>query len=183
MTWNPFVKPCYPVTLNNEELELARWVAQRRVSYSVHNGLRQLYGSAGPTSQDERLLKDIQGCCGELVVAKGLNLYWPAPCHATQGPDLGTCIQVRYGSQPHYRLIVRENADDRHWYVLVTGTPPTFQIVGGIWARDAKQQHWWEDPKDYGFAYFVPHSALTTITEWTLPDTDLPYIGRTPCDP
>jgi len=57
---------------------------------------------------------------------------------------------------------------DHQFYVLVTGTMPTYNVVGHKLALDAKEDRWRDDPGDRSWAYFVPQRELR-------PPPDIPH--------
>jgi hypothetical protein len=108
----------------------------------------------------------IEGCCGELAVAKCLNLFWTGS-HGKLGlPDVGRGLQVRLALRDHYSLIIRDTDDDNALVVLVVGRAPSYRVVGWYRCGDGKRREWWKiavvgrDP-----AYFVPQSELRPMQE------------------
>lgn len=110
----------------------------------------------------------IEGACGELAVAKALNIHNSHTINTFKEADLGRSIQVRTRSKGHYDLIVRPDDDDDEVFVLVTGAVPDFEIRGWIWGREAKQEKYRANYGGYGEAWFVPAAALRHIE--TIPD-------------
>ncbi len=154
------------VTLVAHELELACSVGMRRHLEACRSGRPNLYGLKNATFHDG-LAAHIDGACGEMAFAKARNLYWDGSVNTFQaGGDVGL-VQVRTRRAMHYDLIVRDNARDEDWYVLVLGSlnlGPTFRVVGAIRAGDAKQPQWRRDHGGHGAAYFVPQAALRAFT-------------------
>lgn len=142
------------VILSSWEILLA---AQAGIMRQVENlkKNRQPYYGAG-SENDWQL--HIEGCLGELAVAKFLGLYWSGKGELRL-PDVGI-YDVRTGSKPHHRLILHpEDPDDRQFW-LVTGANGHYTIRGWIFGRDGKQAQYWQDPTGQRPAYFIPHSAL-----------------------
>jgi hypothetical protein len=104
-------------------------------------------------------LIDIQAAAAELAVAKALNRYWVAGVNTYTMPDVGRNIEVRCTKYPNGKLAIRDRDQDDRPFVLVRGIIPTFEIVGWIYARDAKQEQW-KEAMTWGEAYMVPEDAL-----------------------
>lgn len=126
----------------------------RQIS-SLRKGLKDSYGFKG-----DGWGAHIEGDCGELAAAKALNRYWGGSVDTfKRGGDVGP-IQVRTRSKPHYELIVREDDPDDAIFVLLTGSCPTYEVVGTIKGSEAKQPEWLKTHGGRPPAYFVPHEAL-----------------------
>lgn len=105
----------------------------------------------------------IEGACGELAAAKALDLHWTGPVNNFKEADIGDRIQVRTRSKHTHDLIVRWSDNDEHWFVLVTGTAPSFRVHGAILGRTAKCKKWLRDYGGHGPAFFVPKEVLRPI--------------------
>lgn len=145
------------VELTERELELARFVAEKRNSYGRSAGAdASKFGYSGST-----LDLHYRGCLGEMAFAKGMDRYWSG---AGQGfyedDDVGN-VQVRVTAHEHGCLIVRpeEGAEDLPW-VLVIGSGSRYRLAGWLWGREARQEEWLRAPADRPPAYFVPQRFL-----------------------
>ena len=111
------------------------------------------------------LVNNIEGACGEMAYAKARGLYFEPRLTAYKGADFGDNVQVRTRSDHAYELMVRDNDNPEHFYVLVTGKAPVYCVVGWIQGRDAMKPEWRKDWGGRGEAWFVPHKALTPFKE------------------
>lgn len=137
---------------------MAAGVGVRRHWQAIARGLPDAYGCDALGWSEH-----IEGACGELVVAKALNLHWSGSVGTFKNADLGLWLQVRTRSKPEYELIIRpDDAEDEN-YVLVTGKCPRYEIRGWISGRDGKREEWLKGHGGRYFAHFVPHSALHPI--------------------
>ncbi len=109
----------------------------------------------------------IEGACGELGFAKGLNFYWDGGVNTySLGQDV-FLYQVRTRSLPTNDLIIRPQDKDDDVFVLVVGKAPNFTIVGWIFGFEAKQKQFWQVTEQGDPAWFVPQAALYCLS--TLP--------------
>lgn len=106
----------------------------------------------------------IEGACGELAVAKHLDIHWWGGVDAFSEPDLPN-LQVRTRSRHDYDLIVRETDSDMEVFVLVTGRCPQYKIRGWLRGRDAKRSEWLHSYSERPRAYFVPASQLKPVED------------------
>lgn len=152
------------VTLTWQEIVIASNVGLRRRIESMRRGFDERNGAE--RSEEARLwYYNIVGACGEAAVAKAMNLYWPAAINQRKDEaDLGVDVQVRCLAGAGYDLIVRDNDHDNFRYVLCTGEPPTFNVVGWIRGADAKRNEWKKDRGDRNKpCFWVPQGELTPI--------------------
>jgi len=109
----------------------------------------------------------IEGCLGELVVAKHLDVYWSGNWEKLKADDVGH-YQVRTADSHNKRLILHERDPDDKIFILVTGSAPDYLIQGWIYARDGKKPEFWSDPSRKGRpAFFVGRENLNSME--TLP--------------
>lgn len=145
------------ITLTEQELEYAAMIGAKRHYESVIHGRKH---NPPLKADDIGLWLHIEGACGELAVAKWSGKYWGGDICTFKAADIGERVQVRTRSKHDYDLIVRDNDNDEHAFILVTGVGIDFTLRGWIWGRDAKRP---EFLKTYGgrpAAYFVPQSEL-----------------------
>lgn len=102
----------------------------------------------------------IEGCLGEMALAKHLDLFWGGNFENLDADDVGR-YQVRTSDRHNNRLIIHPSDPDDRAFVLVTGVAPEYRIHGWIRAGDAKRDEWWADPSRKNRpAYFVPQDSL-----------------------
>jgi len=151
--------PQITVRLTWHEVVLAAQVGMRRHV----EALRDARPDANGRSDDDGWTAHVEGACGELAVAKVLDVYWqPSVNTFKRGGDVGL-YQVRTRSRATYELIVREDDDDDATFILVRGRSPQFSVVGWIRGADAKRLDWLQTHGDRPAAYFVPDAALSPM--------------------
>ncbi len=147
------------VTLEWHEVMLAAGVGMRRHIAALRAGRPDRHGFNGQTGWTIHA----EGACGEMAIAKALGLYWNGSVDTFKSfGDVGA-LQVRTRSRPEYELIVRPDDSDDDTFVLITGTAPTFTVVGAILGGLAKRDEWLQDYGGRPAAYFVPHSELVPL--------------------
>lgn len=105
---------------------------------------------------------DVYAAGAEMAVAKLTNRYWIAGIGDPKLPDVGRLVEVRWSEFNHCLKVRDKDPDDRP-YVFVRGSSPSFEIVGWMLGREAKQQRWKANPGDKGEMYLVPSGALNDM--------------------
>lgn len=143
------------IELSWSELMIAALVGVMRCVKSKYKGYENKHGLQGPGWN-----QDIQGACGELAVAKYLNVFWDGTMDSfTAGADVQG-LQVR-STDRDGRLIIRPTDPDDAVFILARGGPLEWEIAGWILGRDGKQEEFCGDPTgNRPAAYFVPIHAL-----------------------
>ncbi len=148
------------VSLEWHEVMLAAGVGMRRHASALREGRPDRHGFDG-----DGWGSHVEGACGELAVAKLLNLYWNGSVDTFKDVgDVGT-LQVRTRSRHDYELIVRRDDRGSDRFVLVTGKAPRFIVHGYMTAGEAQAHPEWL--QTYGArppAFFVPQSELHDLT-------------------
>jgi hypothetical protein len=145
------------VTLTRADEFIARQGGIWRQDQNVAAGLRNAYGL-----EAEGYDAHIKGARAEAAVAKHLDRWWsPGERGAA---DVGA-YQVRYTSHTTGGLIIHPDDDDAAPFILVTGGPFRFVLVGWIWGGHAKRDNYWADPAGGRAAFFVPQVALYAMSE------------------
>lgn len=107
----------------------------------------------------------IEGACGEMAVAKLFRKFWSGAIGNLKADDVDN-YQVRTTSKENYRLIIHPKDADDKAFILAIGLAPTYNVVGWIFGRDAKQEKFWCDPTCLNrHAFFVPQSELRPLDE------------------
>jgi len=151
----------HQVELTWYEILFAATVGIRRNVAAMSKRLPDRYGFNSETGWQVH----IEGACGEMAFAKCSGLYWSASINTFKnGGDVGN-IQVRTRSRADYDLIVRPDERDDDKFVLVTGTAPSYQVVGWIRGGDAKRETWKQTYGNRPPAFFVPKHELRPIEE------------------
>ena len=148
-----------PVTLMTYEVMqaalvgLMRQISSMKKNFNISHGLSKRNWDI-----------DIEGACGEMAVAKALNVYWDGSVDKFKsGGDIGSRLQVRTTTHPNGRLIVRDIDDESHIFLLVTGNAPEYILRGWTMGGEAKQEKYLDSPAGRPPAYFVPISDLFEI--------------------
>lgn len=139
------------VTLTPEQMEYAAEFGRKRRAESRARGLMEIFADDG--SGEER---DIVAAQAELAAAIYLKKPWNGGVNSFKRADVGQNIQVRYTHWPDGCLCARPKDNPYHIYVLVTGVPPTFNIVGWLTGRDIMvdefkitvSNEYWRAPQD-----------------------------------
>lgn len=147
------------ITLSWHEAAMASEVGRLRQLASVKAGRVDQHGFIGDGWSEH-----IEGACGELAVAKALNVYWDGSVDAFKRDDLPG-LQIRTRSQHAWDLIVRPNDADRSAWMLVTGRCPSYVVRGWIYGHEAKRPDWLRTHGGRPPAYFVPSVSLRPIAE------------------
>lgn len=87
---------------------------------------------------------DINGACGEKVVAKWLGVPWDGCFGSLRANDAGL-LEVRTTTNHDYPLRLHDVDKDDCIYVLVTGVGPTWRIQGFMLGVKGKRQEWFSD--------------------------------------
>lgn len=136
---------------------MASEIGRLRQLSSVRHGRKDQHGFKG-----EGWNEHIEGACGELAVAKALNLYWNGSIDTFKENDLPG-LQIRTRSKHDYDLIVRPDDSNESKWVLVTGRCPEYDVRGWIQGIDAKKPEWQQTYGNRPAAFFVPAAALNPI--------------------
>jgi hypothetical protein len=146
------------VTLTESEALLAAYSGTHRRLRAIFRGRQHRHGRG----ERDEWQYDVQACAAELAVAKALDRFWsdsPAPDY---GGDVGT-LHVRHTLREGGRLILRPNDPDDAVFVLVTGSIPSFRVVGWVTGWEGKAG----TPDDLGNGrppcWLVPQPALHPI--------------------
>lgn len=105
----------------------------------------------------------VEGACGEVAVAKFLNVFWSASLETFgMEPDLRPNIEVKTRSSHNYDLLIRKHEDLSQIFVLVTGLAPDFWIRGWAVGADVVSDKWIRRHGGRPEAWFIPVSELST---------------------
>jgi hypothetical protein len=153
------------VRLNKVEFYNAAHIGLIRQLQNINKGRKDSYGAETMDGWGIH----IEGACGELVVAKVLNIFY----NGNIG-DLSACdvnneernIEVRTRSNHRYDLILHPKDKDENVFILVTGKAPLYKIRGWILAKEGKKKKYWSDPSGKNRpAFFIPQKDLKPIKE------------------
>lgn len=154
------------VTLTWSELTTAAMIGVRRQVQNLATGKKHRYGA----NEDETWSINIDGCCGEMVVAKALGMYWTGNLGDWKADDVGG-LQVRTTYYHTGDLCLHRDDQDDKVFVLVTGRAPHYRVPGWIYAWRGKNEQYWSDKLDKQGkplnrpAFWVPQSVLLPIEQ------------------
>lgn len=133
----------------------------RRYIQNIHEGMPDNYGA----DPEQGWAYHINGCLGEMVVAKWRDKFYTGNIGNRKADDVST-YQVRTGSKHHYKLLIYKKDANEKQFILVTGLPPHYDIVGWAWGHEGKKEEYWTDPTgDDRPNYFVPQEVLHDMDE------------------
>lgn len=144
------------VKLSMEEMAMVSLISGLRRGESKTNGRKDNHGFSGEQAWDI----EIEGCAAEMAYCKMRGQYWNGSVCSFKEADAGSNVQIRHTTLPKGSLIVREDDNEEHYYVLVTGRAPTLHVCGWIRGKEAKQAQFRRAPNGREAAYFVPQNAL-----------------------
>lgn len=151
------------VKLNWTEMWIATGVGRIRQLEALKKNLPDKYGFNG-----DGWSIHIEGACGELAVAKALNMYWAGTINTFKSKaDVGK-LEVRTRSRHDYDLLVRPDDKDESVFIHVTGKAPDFRIHGWLLGKDAKQEKFLQNYGGRDLAYFVPATSLNNINDLSI---------------
>lgn len=147
------------IILTKIEKELALFISKQIFEYNRKINRNNYNNLKLDDKHDIEL--DILGICGEIALAKYLNVYWEPNITGGFAYDIYPNIQVRTTKHENGRLIVHQKDNDNDRYFLVYANNDIFTIKGWIFGKDAKQKEFWCDPTGKNrFAFFVPSNRL-----------------------
>lgn len=105
---------------------------------------------------------NIEGACGEMVVAKALGVYYDGHVNEfTRSVGDVDGWEIRTRSRHNYDLLVRPRDSEDKRYLLVTGVAPKYCIRGWAYGHEAKQEKWLKAyTTNRPDAYFMPQREL-----------------------
>lgn len=152
------------VALTNTELLMAATTGiARRIDSLAHQRAQTV---PGIDAKGMGWVRDIEGACAELAVAKATNRFYDFSQRRFrgQGGDVDAW-QVRHTVEDEGHLILREHDDRNAYYMLVTGHSGTYTIRGYLLGEDGRKDEWKRDPGGRGRpCWFIPQSALLVLT-------------------
>lgn len=148
------------VQLTLSEISTAANVGVRRRLASLAQSLRD---KGGVVKHEWEM--DIIGAIGELSVAKGLGLYWPAGVNTWKLPDVGA-LHVRTTTHADGRLLIRPNDGYGIYILVVVGRVGQARLAGWIDFKDVRNPEWFTQPDaNRPGCWAIPQSALKPMSE------------------
>jgi len=157
------------VTLTKLQVVIANHVGRYRYNNALRNNKKDAYGLKSKGPGEHQL-----GARGEEAFCQAFNIHnpWLEGTYKTCA-DVGR-VEIRTRSKTWYELLVRPDDSDDSPFVLVRpveGEEDTYEIVGWMMGRDAKQEKWLRNHGGRDAAYFPPDEALNP------PDTLRKYLA------
>lgn len=144
------------VTLSLEEIEMAALIGCKRAAESKLAGRKDKF----PVINNSFWDIDVEGAMAEMAYCKYRNKFWTGSVNTFKQADCGVRTQIRSTSHQNGRLIIRNDDDDSHFYVLIVGKCPTYSIIGWIKGLDGKKQKYQSSPNNGPPAFFIPQTDL-----------------------
>lgn len=149
------------IELTPEQQIEAAEVAVRRQKNALAHGLESRH-----LNTKCLLISNIHAAGAELAASLALKLPWTgrdwlwAPGDTVPPPDLGNNTEVKLSSNDFLTIDTR-NREEGHFYVMVTGELPAFEVVGYI--PDAWIDPAWVYEYPERTVYRVPRSELKGV--------------------
>jgi len=150
--------------LTGSEMHLAVMAGVQRAIDAIRRNRQHRYGSDGGPCWDH----NINGCLGELTVAKHFGMFWNGSFGDFSAVDVGNRYQVRSSDYdgPNAGLILHPPDNDEQTHIKALIKLPQVTLMGWMLGRDAKQPHFWTDKLKPGRPCFlVPHGVLRGMDE------------------
>ena len=150
------------VKLTDDEMRMAAQRGIERHIDCLRRGLTHLYGA----DHKDGWAMNIEGACGELVVAQIFGLYWCGNLGNFAASDVGplevrTCRNI---NDPVLSLWQKDK--DEAPFLLVVGNNGEYELVGWTFPADWKRQEYWRDHYGKGrYAYCVLPKDLRPMGE------------------
>ena len=104
------------------------------------------------------------GACGEMSVAKWLNVFYDGALGNFAAKDVGAICQVRTTPYANGCLLLHPGDHDEDRFILVLAhKAPRYVLRGWLLGRDGKQQQWWPGKNPDRPAFWVPQSELKSM--------------------
>jgi hypothetical protein len=137
-------------------------IGVRRHLWSISRGYENRHGKQ---NDEDTWTTEIEGVCGEMAVAKFLDVYYAGHIDTFKKPDIEPDIQVRtaLGNSRYkrdLRLIVREYDKNKERFVLVVAKSPVYHLGGWVYGHEAKNPNYLEGSNGRTPAYFVGQRDL-----------------------
>ena len=146
----------FSVQLTQDEMRDSVRVGVERQIENIMLGSRPVHGE----KLEYGFHRHINGALAEKALAKHFNLNWSKGSIGDY--DVGGIVDIRQTHWKHGKLLVHEIDKDDRFIWLATGLNGFYTFHGGIFARDAKNQKWWDNPSKWEkrYCYCVPQNEL-----------------------
>lgn len=147
------------VSLSYPQIMQAAVIGSMRQVHNLQKKRQPRHGAGSWTDWQ----KHIEGCMGEMALAKHFGAFWDGKVGDLSAGDVGK-IEVRTTPAANGHLLVHDWDTPSSVFVLAIGVNGTYTFTGWIRGTDAQKDGpdgFWGDPKNTGRpAYWVPQWAL-----------------------
>jgi hypothetical protein len=152
------------IRLTNTELLVAGFVGSLRNVQGLCNG----WTSTADLGTHNSWTPNIEGVCGEIAVARLLNIYWRPIVGNPDAEDVGP-YEVRTNlSRKHTDMCLRPSDEKKKHriFISVLSFTPEFEVLGWLTGAEAMRQEWFREgtpgrPK----CFYAPAGALNPMNE------------------
>lgn len=142
------------VKLTYAEMQLAGLAGIQRQIQNLKDRSKPAHGADDQNDWQ----KHIEGCLGEMALAKYLGVYWGGK--GFKGDFDVLDVDARTASKDYYCLILHNTDEDERFVYLLTGINGTYEVRGGMNAKEGKKPEFWKEYYKGRGAYFVPQKLL-----------------------
>lgn len=149
--------------LTGSEMNLAATAGVQRALDAIRRGRNGRYGADDGAGFDH----DVNGCVGELTLAKHLNRYWNGNFGDLSAADVDKNYQARASDYdgPNAGLILHKPDKDDHVFVKAFIRLPRVRLMGWLYGHEGKLDMFWTDRMRPGRpAYLIPHADLRPMS-------------------
>lgn len=151
----------YWIKLTKEEFLIGTMIGSYRNMRANKNNKKDAHGF-----EDDGWEAHIEGACAEIAAYKLLGVFWSPSIDKQKEPGGdGGYYEVRRRSKQDYDHLIRTDDAAARIHIMVVGEAPSFRVVGWIWGHEARQDRWWKNHGNRGWAWFVPQGALHDMSE------------------
>lgn len=156
--------------LTGSEMHLAVMAGVQRALDAIRSARRGRYGC-----EDTGFDYQINGCLGELTVAKHFGVFWNGSFRDLGAVDVGERYQVRASDYdgPNAGLILHPPDNDAQVFIKAFVHLPQVTLMGWMLGREAKQTRFWTEKLKKGRpGFLVVHELLHGMDELTPQDNE-----------
>jgi len=125
------------IELTDAEIRISVTVATDRIISSLRKGHKQKHGYDGGNLWEV----NVNGAAAELAYAKFRKEYFSASVDTYKDADHGEVTQIRWTKHTRGKLIIREDDNPEHYYVLVVSPLPKMYISGFIKGSEVEDKY------------------------------------------
>lgn len=151
------------------EEDFYKQVGYARRIEAIKNGQKQTHLASDDA--ELALWRDLLGAGGEYVIARRNNWSWGKG--NIGDPDVGGCVDVRATEHKDGHLVIQKKDPPDRIFFLVCCYDEGFDLVGWMFARDAKKDEYWRT-NIRSPAYLAPRTDPNFNSIWTPLPRDYP---------